>query len=562
MVELPLLSPSLFHSFGVRPPRGVLLHGPPGTGKTLIARALASQTFARFLSINGADVVGRYVGESEARLRAVFARAEAEAPAVVFIDEVDALCPAREGVSEALPKRLVSTLLTLMDGVWGGGGRVVVVGATNRPDALDPALRRPGRFDREVEVGVPSEGGRLEILRVMMRGVESDVGEEGLAQVAKVTHGFVGADLKALCKEAAMLAIQRHTQHDLSHALASLSLTSPSTPSPSPSSPSCPTPPPPPTPPTSTLRLTYADLQAALTHIRPSSMRSVSLDIPTTRFADIGGQHAVQQRLIEAIEWPLSHPHVFTRLGIDPPKGVLLYGPPGCSKTLMARALACESRRNFIAVKGPELFSKWVGESEKAVREVFRKARAAAPSIVFFDEVDSVASTRGDGGGGGGGDGVSVRVLSQLLAELDGLRVLKAVAVLAATNRPDLIDPALLRPGRIDRVLLVGPPDRAGGVEVLAVHLRRMEVGERVTGEWVMGELERVKGVGVVWSGAELAGLCREAGLAAMEEGGGRVERAERRHFTKACERAEPRIDGRMMAFYRDYEASHAIQTI
>ena len=542
MVELPLLSPSLFLSFGVRPPRGVLLYGQPGTGKTLIARALASQTFARFLSINGADVVGRYVGESETRLRDLFALAEAEAPAVIFIDEIDALCPSREGVSEALPKRLVSTLLTLMDGVWGGSGRVVVVGATNRPDALDPALRRPGRFDREIEVGVPTEGGRLEILRVLMRGVESEVREEELTEVAKVTHGYVGADLKALCKEAAMLAIQRHTQPDLSQALASLSLASP----------------PLTLSPTSSLHLTYADMQGALTRVRPSSMRSVSLDIPTTHFSDIGGQQGIKQRLIEAIEWPLSHPHVFTRLGIDPPKGVLLYGPPGCSKTLMAKALACESRRNFIAVKGPELFSKWVGESEKAVREVFRKARAAAPSIVFFDEVDSIASTRD----GAQADGVSVRVLSQLLSELDGLRALKAVAVLAATNRPDLIDPALLRPGRIDRVLLVGPPDREGAVEVLAVHIQRMQVGPGVTGEWVMGELERVKGVGVVWSGAELAGLCREAGLAAMEEGGGRVERAEQRHFTRAVERAEARIDGGMMTFYRNYEKAHSIQSI
>ena len=460
---------------------------------------------------------------------------------MIFIDEIDALCPSREGAVDALPKRLVSTLLTLMDGMYSAG-RVVVIGATNRADALDAALRRPGRFDREIEIGVPTEAGRLDILRVLMRGVQSDVSDEQMAEVAKVTHGYVGADLKALCKEAAMLAIQRHTQEDVADALASLSL-------------SCPTASP---PPLSSLLLSFADVQRALGLVRPSSMRSVSLDIPTTRFADIGGQQSIKQRLIEAIEWPLSHPHVFARLGIDTPKGVLLYGPPGCSKTLMAKALACESRRNFIAVRGPELFSKWVGESEKAVREVFRKARAAAPSIVFLDEVDSIASTRSSATS----DAVSTRVLAQLLSELDGLRSLKAVAVLAATNRPDLIDPALLRPGRIDRVLLVRPPDRAGAVEVLSVHIGKMQVGEGVTGEWVMDELERIKGAGVVWSGAELGGVSREAGLVAMEERGGQVERAERRHFSAAIERMVPRLDRAMMAFYDEFERANSIQSI
>ena len=532
----------------------------------MIARAIASAAFARFYAISGGEIVSRYVGESEHRLTQLFHQAVTHAPAVIFIDEIDSLCPRRDTTTDPLPKRLVATLLTLMDGMaaqsggadgsGGEGSRVVVLAATNRPDAIDPALRRPGRFDREVEIGIPNERARRDILARMRRAAGEGwrVGEEELDEVAKVTHGYVGADLKALCREAAMAAMKRHTQRDVADMLGSLSLNhddanrtavSAST---SPLSLSSDA---------SSLRLTYADFLVALPLVRPSSMRSITLDIPNTRFSDIGGQHSIKQRLHEAVHWPLTNSAAFTRLGITPPTGILLYGPPGCSKTLMARALACESGRNFIAVKGPELFSKWVGESEKAVKEVFRKARAAAPSIVFFDEVDSIAASRS----AASSDRVSQRVLSQLLSELDGLHALRGVVTLAATNRPDLLDPALLRPGRIDRILYVAPPNRADAIAILHIELRRMAVEAAVDGGAVMAAVEARWGGECVWSGAELAGLCREAGLAAMEEDV-QCEAVGMRHFGRAIERTAPRLDRAMLRFYDEYSAQHSTQSI
>ena len=522
----------------------------------MIARAIASAAFARFFAISGGEIVSRYVGESEQRLTATFQQARSHSPAVIFIDEIDSLCPRRDTTTDPLPKRLVATLLTLMDGMAqpaesGEEGRVVVLAATNRPDAIDPALRRPGRFDREVEIGIPNERARRDILaRIRAAGEGWRISETELDEVAKATHGYVGADLKALCREAAMAAMKRHTQRDVADMLGSLSLNHPATDSISASPPLLSTN-------AASLQLTYADFLTALPLVRPSSMRSITLDIPTTRFVDIGGQHDIKQRLHEAVHWPLTNPAAFTRLGIQPPRGILLYGPPGCSKTLMARALACESGRNFIAVKGPELFSQWVGESEKAVKEVFRKARAAAPSIVFFDEVDSIAASRS----AASSDRVSQRVLSQLLSELDGLHALRGVVTLAATNRPDLLDVALLRPGRIDRLLYVSPPQRADAIAILHIEMRRMATEPAVTPDAVLSCMETRWGSDCVWSGAELSGLCREAGLAAMEEDVQCVA-VGMRHFERAIARTQPRLDRKMLRFYDDYAKQHSMQSI
>ncbi|KAJ1913908.1 AAA+-type ATPase [Tieghemiomyces parasiticus] len=420
-VELPLTRPELFHKYGQRPPRGVLLYGPPGTGKTLIARAVASETDAFVTCINGPSVMSRFYGETEATLRRIFSTAIAHQPSIIFIDEIDALCPKRDESLGESEKRIVATLLTLMDGcadesTWAAGDqgapRLVVIGATNRPDALDEALRRPGRFDREIEIGVPDRQARLAILRTFLRRIPHALTEEDIAGIAAAAHGYVGADLAALCHEAGLRAIQQHVEapqtapHTDRGAAPGLDL-----------------------------KVSAADLRYAMQRVRPSAMREILLEVPKVYWRDIGGQADVKQKLQESVEWPLQHPEAFLRMGIRPPKGVLLYGPPGCSKTLMAKALATEAGLNFIAIKGPELFNKWVGESEKAVREVFRKARQASPSIVFFDEIDALTVKRG----GDGSSSVADRVLSQLLNELDGIEPLVNVTVVAATNRPDIM---------------------------------------------------------------------------------------------------------------------------
>ncbi|KAM7141014.1 ATPase family gene 2 protein homolog A isoform 2-T2 [Molossus nigricans] len=412
IIELPLKQLELFKSYGIPPPRGVLLYGPPGTGKTMIARAIANEVGAYVSVINGPEIISKFYGETEARLRQIFAEATLRHPSIIFIDELDALCPKREGAQNEVEKRVVASLLTLMDGIGSEGseGQVLVIGATNRPHALDAALRRPGRFDKEIEIGVPNAQDRLDILRKLLRRVPHVLTEAELLQLANSAHGYVGADLKALCNESGLYALRRvlKKQPDLPDSkVAAL------------------------------VKITLNDFLQGMNDVRPSAMREVAVDVPSVSWSDIGGLENIKLKLKQAVEWPLKHPESFTRMGVQPPKGVLLYGPPGCSKTMIAKALANESGLNFLAIKGPELMNKYVGESERAVREIFRKARAVAPSIIFFDELDALAVERGSSSGAGN---VADRVLAQLLTEMDGIEQLKDVTVLAATNRPDRID--------------------------------------------------------------------------------------------------------------------------
>ncbi|OCH87928.1 AAA family ATPase [Obba rivulosa] len=481
LIEIPLTRPELFRHFGLKPPRGILLHGPPGTGKTHLARAIAASTNAAVLVVNGPELSSAYHGETEARLRDVFADARARSPCIVVLDEVDALCPRREeGPGGEVEKRVVAQLLTIMDGMADEGkeaqGRVVVVATTNRPNAIDPALRRPGRFDREIEIGIPDAEARISILNVLLKKTPHEISQDDLRSVAARAHGYVGADLSAVVREAGTLAIKRW-----------LASSSPSGPAPV---------------------LTLPDLVAALTSVRPSALRSLFLDTAPVRWADIGGQAAVAQRLRECVEWPLLHPEAFARLGVRAPKGVLLYGPPGCSKTLLVRACATESGVNFLAVKGPELLNKFVGESERAVREIFRKARAAAPSLLFFDEIDALATSRSSSDSSGG---VHEGVLTSLLNEMDGVQELVGVTIVAATNRPDVIDSALMRPGRLDRILYVGPPDKQGREEILRIQTRKMSVEPGL-------DYARLAEMTDGCSGAEMTSLCQEAALLTMKK--------------------------------------------
>ncbi|MEM1566665.1 MAG: CDC48 family AAA ATPase [Candidatus Bathyarchaeia archaeon] len=516
MVELPLKYPELFERLGVEAPKGVLLYGPPGTGKTLLAKAVANETNAAFFSISGPEIMSKFYGESEERLREIFRQAEENAPSIIFIDEIDAIAPKREEVTGEVEKRVVSQLLALMDGLKPRG-RVVVIGATNRPNAIDPALRRPGRFDREIEIGVPNKQGRLEILQIHTRGMPlaEDV---DLEKIASVTHGFVGADLEALCKEAAMRALRRILPEiDFEKETIPAEILN-------------------------KITVTMNDFMEALKDVEPSAMREVLVEVPTVKWEDIGGLADVKLELQEAVEWPLKYPEVFEHLDAKPPKGILLYGPPGTGKTLLAKAVANESEANFISIKGPELLSKWVGESERAVREVFRKAKQAAPSIIFFDEIDAIAPVRG---GGYGDSHVTERVISQLLTEMDGLEELRGVVVLAATNRPDIIDPALLRPGRFDKLLYVPPPDLEARKEILKIHLKKKPLAEDVSIEELA---KRTEG----YTGADLAAVCNMAVMLAIrehvmankdpEEAKKNVKNIKvgRRHFEEALKKVKP----------------------
>ncbi|RLF31992.1 MAG: ATPase, partial [Thermoplasmata archaeon] len=438
MIELPLKHPELFERLGIDPPKGVLLYGPPGTGKTLIARAVAYESGASFFTINGPEIMSKFYGQSEENLRKTFEEAEKNSPSVIFIDEIDAIAPKREEVHGEVERRVVSQLLTLMDGLKGRG-KVIVIGATNREDSLDPALRRPGRFDREIEIGVPDRNGRREILQIHTRGMPlaEDV---KLEELADVTHGFVGADMAALAREAAMSALRRY--------LPEIDLDKPI-----------------PTEILSKMIVTMKDFKEAMKSIEPSALREVLVEIPKVRWDDVGGLHEMKQRLVEAVEWPLKNPEAFKKMGIRPPKGILLYGPPGTGKTLLAKAVATEGNANFLSIKGPEIFSKWVGESEKAIRELFKKAKQAAPSIVFLDELDALAPKRGSYDG----SRVTETVVNQLLTSIDGLEQLSDLVIIGATNRPDIIDPSLLRPGRFDELLLVGPPDKEAREEIFKI---------------------------------------------------------------------------------------------
>ncbi|ENN96387.1 cell division protein CDC48 [Methanocaldococcus villosus KIN24-T80] len=481
MIELPMRHPELFEKLGIEPPKGVLLIGPPGTGKTLLAKAVANEAGANFYVINGPEIMSKYVGETEENLRKIFEEAEENAPSIIFIDEIDAIAPKRDEVTGEVERRLVAQLLTLMDGLKGRG-QVIVIGATNRPDAIDPALRRPGRFDREIYIGVPDREGRKEILQIHTRNMPlaEDV---DLDYLADVTHGFVGADLAALCKEAAMRALRR--------VLPDIDLEAEEIPKEI----------------LDNLKVTMDDFKEALKDIEPSAMREVLVDIPNVKWEDIGGLEEVKQELREAVEWPIKAKEVFDKIGVRPPKGVLLFGPPGTGKTLLAKAVANEAGANFISVKGPEIFSKWVGESEKAIREIFKKARQNAPCIIFFDEIDAIAPKRGRDIS----TGVTDKVVNQLLTELDGMEEPKDVVVIAATNRPDIIDPALLRPGRLDRVILVPPPDEKARFEIFKIHTKNLNLAEDV-------DLEELAKKTDGYTGADIEAICREAAMLAVRE--------------------------------------------
>lgn len=514
MVELPLRHPELFQRLGIEPPKGVLLHGPPGCGKTLLAKAVANESEANFFSINGPEIMSKFYGESEARLRDIFQKAQESAPSIIFIDEIDAIAPKREEVSGEVERRVVAQLLALMDGLEARGN-VVVIGATNMPGILDPALRRPGRFDREVIIGVPDKQGRNEILLIHTRGMP--LGQDfDLKRLFEVTHGYTGADLAALCREAAMKSLRRY--------LPEINLEEERIP------PQI----------LEKMEVTMEDFLSAYREITPTAMREVYVEVPSVHWNEIGGLDDVKQRLQEAVEWPLKKPGLFKKMGIKPPKGILLFGPPGCGKTLLARAVATESEANFITIKGPEIFSKWVGESEKGIREVFRKARMAAPAVIFFDEIDSLAPRRGMGYAD---SGVSERVISQLLTEMDGIVSLDNIVVLAASNRPDIIDPAVLRPGRFDRMIYVPSPDEKTRLQIFQLYTKGMPLSKEVS----LPSLARTtKG----FSGADIEALCREAAMNALRMDVEAKEVASD-DFKKAMEKIGPSITPDMENWYQ-----------
>lgn len=516
MIELPLKRPELFQKIGIEPPKGVLLHGPPGTGKTLISKAVANETDANFFFISGPEIIGKYYGESEARLRGIFDEAEASPPAIVLIDELDSIAPKRSEMTgeRMVERRVVAQLLALMDGLKSRG-KVIVIGATNQPDLLDPALRRGGRFDREIEIGIPDRNGRYEILQIHTRGMPlaKDV---DLGRLADITHGFVGADLEAICKEAAMHALRKILPKiEIEEEIPAEILDA--------------------------LKIKNEDFYEALKTTRPSAMREVFVELPKVKWEDVGGLENAKQELIEAVEWPLKYPEAFTTFHTKPPKGILLFGPPGTGKTLLAKAVATESEANFISIKGPALLSKFVGESEKGVREMFRKGRQASPCIIFFDEIDAMCPTRT----ASFDSHVSERVVSQMLTELDGLEELKDVVVLCATNRPDMVDRALLRPGRIDRLIYTPPPDKKEREEIFKIHLKEKPLAADIN---IAALTERTEG----YAGADIEAICKEAVMLSLREALKRGmsreaavkalkgKKVEKRHFDQAIKKVKP----------------------
>lgn len=515
MIELPMKHPVLFEKLGIDPPKGVLLHGAPGTGKTLLAKAVASETQSHFILINGPEIMDKFYGESEKKLRDIFEEAQKNAPSIIFIDEIDSIAPKREETRGEVERRVVAQLLTLMDGMTSRGN-VIVIAATNRVDAIDPALRRPGRFDREIEIRVPDKSGRRDILTIHTRGMPL-ADDVNLDEIVSSTNGFVGADISALAREAAMSALRRILPEiDLDREI--------------------------PTDIIEKLKVERGDFINALKNVEPSALREVLVYIPTVKWDDIGGLENIKQALKEAVEWPLKFPERYKKMGVRTPKGVLMFGPPGCGKTLLAKAAATESEANFISIKGPEVFSKWVGESEKKIREIFKKARQTSPTIIFFDEMDAIAPVRGTGTG----SRVTETVLNQILTEVDGIESLDNVIVIGATNRPDILDPALLRPGRFDSIIFVGPPDRDAVYEILKIHTKNMPLAD-VDLKTLSEKLEG-------YTGADIEGVCREAGMVALRAAHKEnrdAEHVESRHFEQAIEKIKPSVPKSLINNYK-----------
>ena len=517
MIELPLKHPELFDALGIDPPKGVLLYGPPGTGKTLLAKAVANESGANFLSIQGPEIMNKYYGESEAHLRQIFEEAETNSPSIIFIDELDSIASKRDETQGEVERRVVAQLLTLMDGLQGRG-QVIVIAATNRPDAIDQALRRPGRFDREIEIGIPDRDGRKQVLQVHTRGMPISRDKDGhwkkIDHFAEITHGFVGADLAALAREAAMSALRRYLPEiDLDEPIPPKLLQE--------------------------MKVTNDDFKEALKDVEPSALREIMVEIPKVKWDEVCGLEDVKQQLKETVEWPLTNPEGFERLGIKPPRGLLLYGPPGNGKTLIAKAIATESAANFIAIKGPEVMSKWVGESEKKLREVFRKAKQVSPCIVFLDELDALAPTRGTGGD----NNVSDRLVDQLLTSMDGLENMEGVITIGATNRPEVIDSALLRPGRFDRMILVGEPDEDARKKILKIHTKSVPL-KNVK----LGVLAK-KMVG--YTGADIEGVVREAAILALRKDH-KAKEVTMKHFEEALELVVPSITEDTVKYYEE----------
>ena len=515
MVEIPMKHPEIFNRLGVTPPKGVLLHGPPGTGKTLLAKAVATETDAHFILLNGPEIMSKFYGESEKKIRNIFEEAEKNAPSIIFIDEIDAIAPKREEVNGEVERRVVSQILTMMDGL-NSRGKVIVIGATNRLNALDPALRRPGRFDRELEIGVPDKKGRLSILKIHSRGMPLHK-NVNLEKISSLTHGFVGADLQALTKEAAMNVLRENLDkikvEDDNISLEVLEK----------------------------LIIKQEDFNNALKVVRPSAMREVLVETPNVDWDSVGGLDSIKEELKEAVEWPMKHPESFIRMGIRPSRGILLYGPPGTGKTLLAKAVAKESEANFIQIKGPSLLSMWVGKSEEGIRKIFEKARQVSPCIVFFDEIDSIAGRRGTDQ-----NKVTERVLNQLLSEMDGIEDLKDVLVVAATNRPDMLDTALLRPGRFDKILLVNAPSEEGRLNILKIHTKNMPLQKGVKLSDLAKETEG-------FTGADLEALSREAAMVALRED---LESNEvrKKHFESAIKKVKPSVTSQSIEIYKKIE--------
>jgi transitional endoplasmic reticulum ATPase len=530
LVEIPLKHPEIFERLGIEPPKGILLHGPPGTGKTLLAKAVANESDANFILLNGPEIMSKFYGESEKKIRDIFEEAEKTAPAIIFIDEIDAIAPKREDVQGEVERRVVSQLLTMMDGLKSRG-KVVVIGATNRPNALDEALRRPGRFDRELEISVPGKEGRLQILKIHTRNVPMEK-KVNLDELATITHGFVGADLESLTKEAAISVLRRllpQMNLDKEEKIPQEILEK--------------------------LIVGHEDFTNALKTVRPSAMREVLVETPNVEWGAVGGLDSVKQELREAVEWPMEHPESFERLGIKPSKGVLLYGPPGTGKTLLAKAVAKETEANFIQVKGPSLLSMWVGKSEEGMRKIFERARQVAPCVVFFDEIDSLAGRRGMEQG----TKVTERVLNQMLAEMDGLEDLKSVIVIGATNRPDMLDTALLRPGRFDKILLVNAPDEIGRMQILKIHIKKMPISD---GKKLLNEKEKEEFLKEFskqtdgYTGADLEALTREAAYFALRENIN-SENVQKKHFIEALKKIKPSVNKQTIELYKKIEETY-----